>query len=379
MRQPDAGRCAPLSVLVLLLLATAPAGADTVFFRHGTRLECKVEGETPEGLRVLLPDAADVPSGLGAPSAADGAETPIPPSAILDPETIERIEYDFESRTAALEPDDWQGHYDLGRWAEERGMRRRALMQYLYVQGKEGVPTEVYLRIGRLYEAVRPPAPKQAAAAYRRYLHLAPEASDASGVREALERLETAGEADPSDTPDPSGAVAPPAGAAREGDWLEAGDWQRDGWGNEGSARTVENTAAGDDRVLELRYRTGDHDKAAFTRTVRQNLSNARQIVFDVYNPENHPVKIAVALTTLPGYTWYESGVRTAQPGGWTTGIAFNLTRETWKSEASNWAFKTSPGNLERVERMSVLVYNPRNSGVLYLDRIHFEEETPAE
>jgi hypothetical protein len=390
MRHPAAGRHAPLLLVLLPLVAAAPARADTVIFRHGTRLECKVVARTEGGLRVLLPDAAPAEAAAADPDAPAGeGERPLP-YAILDPGTIARIDYDFESRTEALEAEDWQGHYGLGLWAEEMGMRRRALMQYLYVQGKPDVPPEVFVRIGRLYEAVRPPEPEEAAAAYRRYLRLSPGGGAAEEAREGLARL-----AKEAAEPDGGSGIRqeergvgtrrPPGGSLLvspddvPADGLETGAWQRAGWGNEGAARMVRNTGGEGDEVQELRYRAGSNDKAAFTRSIQQDLSAAAALVFDVYNPTDREVKLAVALTTLPGYTWFESRVRTVAPRSWTIGVRFDLTREVWKEEATGWRYVSKPRNLDNVQRLSILIYDRQNSGTLYLDRVRFEQEPPPE
>ena len=75
--------------LLILLLAGAGlwptfARADAVVFKKGTRLECKVVGDTPEGLLVIL-----------------GNENR--GSMVIDRSTVDHIEYDYDSRLAAIE------------------------------------------------------------------------------------------------------------------------------------------------------------------------------------------------------------------------------------------------------------------------------------
>ena len=70
--------------LLLVLSCSVVARADTVFFKKGTRLECKVIGHTPEGLLIIL-----------------GNEDK--GSMVLDRSTIARIEYDYDSRLTEIQ------------------------------------------------------------------------------------------------------------------------------------------------------------------------------------------------------------------------------------------------------------------------------------
>jgi hypothetical protein len=343
-----------LFALMSLTLLTGSAKADTVYFKSGTSLECKVIGEIPEGLLVEL--------------GSDGKA-----SLVLDRATILRIEYDFDSRLDEIRRQEkeagqklWLEHYKLGLWCEERAqmdqsMCDRALDRYLYAKTREGIPDEVWLRLGRMFEHCREPNLREALAAYQEYLRLHPDSGEAAA---AIKRIEDA-------LPQTPGTADPGAPAGADG--METLSWLRQTWGHEGGARGVRDSGNGNTVVLELEFRGGGKDKAAYRLALDKSIENAKALVFDIYNPENKPIKICVALVTGDDYEWYESHAQTVSPGKWLMGMRFDLTLNTWKSKATNWAHRTKPGNLNRARNLLILVYNGKQDGKLFVDDIRFE------
>lgn len=331
--------------LSLFLLLPDAGRSDTVIFRHGTRLECKVEGIRPEGLRVNL-----------------GSEDK--GSLVLDPATVEKIEYDYDSRLDALDEKDYPGHYDLGVWSEDRDMYSQALSRYLYVYGNDAdsVPPELYLRIGRMFEKIKPPKPAEAYRAYGLYLEKRPDSAEA---QMAMKRLE----------PKVAGAKPAADDELTDESGLETRAWKWAEWDNRGTIRTV--TAAGKRRniVLEAEYEGGGKDKAPFVLPLNTDLSGSGALVLDLLNPEKKPIRIGVALITGNGYEWYESESRTVPAGEWAIGMRFDLSRKKWKSKETNWRHTTTPQDLNRARTLVLLVYNGRASGKLYADEIHFKEK----
>jgi hypothetical protein len=341
-------------------LVFPPSGrADTIVFKNGLRLECKVDAVTAEGLRILLGN-----EGKG--------------SLVVELETVERIEYDYDSRLDALEGEDYTGHYALGAWAESNEMPTRALDRYLYAKGKPGVPPEVYVRIGRMFEKVDPPKPEEAYWAFRQYLEAAggttgPDAAPAAGGTDdpwLAEAEERAGR-----IYDALGESLLQASAqqmtAETGLETRAWSWPR--WDNAGEAKTI--AAAGKKRnlVLELDYKGGSHDKTPFALTLEKSLAEVKAIRMDIYNPNPQKVGLALAVITGEGYEWFESRGRVAAPGQWTLGLRFDLTREKWKSKASGWSHTVVPASLDRVRSIVILVYNGNATGTIYIDDIQFE------
>lgn len=349
---------AVFAVIGCLLLAVG-ARADTVFFKSKTSLECKVVGDMPEGLLVILD--------------ARGKS-----SLVLDRSTILRIEYDFASRLKALRKQerengkrDYRAHYELGLWAEERGLydqklNDRALNQYLAVVGKPGVPDEAYLHLGRMYEKSKEPNLGEALRAYQTYLQAHPESAEAAAaVARLTKRL----------AQNPEAANPKPAApSGKEG--METRTWFWDRWSNKGTVRNVLDTGNKSNVVLELSYTGGGKDKASFKLTGknrRNDLSQKKAIVMDVFNPGQRPLQIGIAVVT-GNHEWFESTTKTVPPGKWTLGVRFDLTRKQWKSKATNWVHRTQPANLNNTRRIHILLHNGRENGKIYLDNFGFED-----
>ncbi len=345
--------------LILTAVIGFPAcvHADTVIFKHGTRLECKVDGLTPEGWKVLL-----------------GNEDKA--SIVLDPKTIETVLYDYDSRLDAIEELETVSgqplhlkHYELGVWCEEnavydRNMYDRALNQYLRTRGKEGIPDEVYLRLARMYEMCREPDLAQALAAYREYLKRDPNSIEASA---AIERL----------TPVVAKAAAATKtlpGPVDRNEGLEVKPWTWERWSNKATVSGVQESG-NKTRVLQIDFKGGTKDKAAFSHALRQDLTKKKALLMDVYNPGKKPLRLAVAVVTGPGYEWYESRVDPAPPETWSLGLRFDFTRNThWKSKKTNWVYRTKPADLNNVRSLTILIYNGHTTGKCFIDAIRFED-----
>lgn len=344
-----------LGFLLLLLAGALPARADTVIFTHGTRLECKVEGLGPEGWRVLLgnDDKANM---------------------TIDPATVERVIYDYDSRLDAITALEetagerlYDKHYQLGVWCEENGvydkrMYDRALNRYLYAKGQEGIPDDVLLRLGRMYEQCREPDEAQALKYYRDYLEIHPDSVEAAAAVERLKKtVESQIQKQEPETP----------ASADEG--MEVLPWRLERWGNKGTAVGIQE-AGNNTRVLKLEFKSGNQDKVAFSHPYRGDLTNKRALVMDLYNPGKSPVKISAAIVTGANFEWYESKTQIAKPEAWTLGVRFDLTRSQWKSKATNWVHRAKPEPLNNIRNLVLLVYNNRSEGVLYVDALHFED-----
>ncbi len=349
-----------LPALTLAVFICFSARADTIIFKTGTTLECKVVGDTPEGLLVILGND-------------DSA------SMVLDRSTIARIEYDYDSRLAEIRRHEKaQGrelhseHYRLGVWCEDHGledesMYDRALDRYLYCKGKKGVPDEVYLRMGRMYEKCSTPNLVEAYNAYAEYLKHRPDAVEAEA---AIKRLA------PQITKQPTATPAVPD-KIPAGEGLETATWSWERWSNPGTVRNVKDTGNKRTTVLEMKYRKGGKDKSAFVHRINGDISKKKALLLDIFNPGKHPLSIAVAIVTGGNYDWFESKAVTAGPGQWTLGtkgMRFDLTMKTWKSKATGWRNITRPKNLNATRNLVILIYNRGNQGLVYADNIRFEE-----
>lgn len=342
--------------LLLTLLSCAGASADTVYFKKGTKLDCKVVGYTAEGLLVLLGS-----EGKG--------------SIVLDAASIDHIDYDYDSRLREIEAEEtkhgrklYGRRYELAAWCVEQSaydgeMYDRALAQLLEAAGKPGVPVEAWLLLGKVYEKCSKPDLAAALAAYKQYLALHPDSVEAAAAAARL-RQET--------EPITVTTTAPVTLGKEEG--LETLAWNWEKWSNDGVAGGIVDSANGGTSALKLTYDPGTKFKAAYSCDYTQNLTAKKAVTFDAYNPGTAPVSVAVAVVTGE-YEWFESVTKIVPPGKWELDIRFDLTEKIWKSEATNWrANSCAPRNLDAPKKLYMLVYNGNAKGVVYLDRIKFSD-----
>ncbi len=329
------------------LLLSVCARADTIIFKHGTRLECQVVETSEEGVVVIVGDNPDN-------------------RIVLNPATIDKIEYDFESRFKRLGAEDYRGHYELGLWCEEmvsadEEMALKALERFQYVLGKPDIPDEVYLHLGRMYEYIKPPNEEQALSAYKMYIQAHPESTEAI---EAVARLQEIVEA------------REPTVEKSAAEGLETKQWLHEGWSNPAKVRKLTDVKNNNNVVLELAYEDNTKYKAAFKLLMKDNLSAYGRLVFDVYNDSEQTVPIAVAMVAGQDSLWYEL---TAPAGckrkAWTQNVEIDLQKKNWKSfkmdkQLSN---ATAP-DLKRVYSLLILVFNREKKGKVYIDSIRFEE-----
>lgn len=90
-------------------------------------------------------------------------------------------------RAAALFPDDFATHHNLGRAFHEWGDHRAAVESYLDAIALAPGEAALYLSLARSYEALARPA--DAVAAYARYLEKAPESCRTDEIRTRIEAL----------------------------------------------------------------------------------------------------------------------------------------------------------------------------------------------
>ncbi|MCX7935035.1 MAG: hypothetical protein N3A66_07225, partial [Planctomycetota bacterium] len=254
-------------------------------------------------------------------------------------------------------------------WCEEQGLRdrqmyARALERYLHCKDKPGVPDDVWLRLGRMYEKIEPPNPQEALAAYNEYLKRDPASAEAKAAKERLEAAVAK-------------AAPPPAVDTAKGDGLEVKGWSIQGagnWANQGNVRSVIDTGNNRTAVLQVKYEGSGKDKTAVCLPFQGDLSKAKAIVFDAFNPEKADARLAVAVVTGPAFEWYESRTAVAKAGEWTMGLRFDLTFSNWKCKATGWNHAVKPADLNNVRTLWILIYNGGASGNIYLDSIRIEE-----
>jgi len=135
-------RGSSLQILLLALLLGVPlllgaplaSRADTVFLKHGARMEGHVVKQTKDSVEIDI-----------------GAGTMTIPMS-----TVDRIEEgrspldDFEDRARAMDPGDSQGWLELARWASREGLGTQAFQSYERVLAIDPENPEANRAMGRV-------------------------------------------------------------------------------------------------------------------------------------------------------------------------------------------------------------------------------------
>jgi hypothetical protein len=326
-------------IFFLLLISTLCLSADIVYFKGNTSIECDVIKVTKDNVTVKV---------------AKGLFT-------FSKERVKKIEYDYEKKRTMLGKEDYKGHYELGVWCLNCNQDDNALAQFLYVEGKPGVPDEVYLKLAEIY--LRRDNPKKAVEYYQNYLAKHP---DDELIVKKLENL-TEGE-----TTSPKGEEPKSLKKADEGLEILTG-WRIEKWANPGiisHRKTVQRDV--ENKILKVVYKAKSSDKTAARLQYTTDLTPKKICVMDVYNPDKRVISVAIAFVTNPGYNWYESkGIVLKQ--GWNLNVKFDLTGKDFKSKATNWMFNSKIKNRDNIVQFIVLIYNGTREGTLFFDNVKFK------
>jgi len=152
---------------------------------------------------------------------------------------------------------------------------------------------------------------------------------------------------------------------------IENGPWVVEKWGNPGTA-----TWLNDRKVMKLAYTGGDKEKVVFKRTERYDLAQSGGARLYVYATGEQPPAVSVALISTDANTWHESRPVSLKQG-WNL-LSFSASAKDWKTEATNWAFTTAVSKPNDVRAVSIVAYNGKASGELFVSGMRFELDIAA-
>lgn len=351
-----------LSVSVFLALGFyREAVADTVIFKNGKRLECKVipPEDDSKRIRLVLED--------------EGRS-----SLVVAVDSIEKIDYDYESLLNALDDNAFVEHYKLGVWCLKRKLYKEAIERFLHCLGEAGVPVDIEYMLGQAYEALDAPRYLSARDHYRNFLTSSKDVTFKKECEEALTRVEK---------------IIKEKGLDGKGveelssitDGLEAAGWASPGWGYDAQISSPEVQGAKTaNKTLEVNYLNRDargkvlavnDRKTPVQLRLDKDLENTPVLTLDVYNPEKEEISFSVAFTTGEGYEWFEAPMIKVPADKWLTGLSLNMLKKNWKSKQSNWQHNSAVGNLGKVRALVFVIYNGNKKGKIYFDSIEFKTD----
>jgi hypothetical protein len=154
---------------------------------------------------------------------------------------------------------------------------------------------------------------------------------------------------------------------------IERGAWSMEAWGNSGAADRTLNAP----RMLKVSFIGGEKDKTAFKHLTYFGIARNGKIRMQVYAPIDKAPAIALALNTTQLYEWHESKTFTLKQG-WNT-IEIPVEERVWKTKGTNWEFKARVEPQEEIRAVTLLIYNGKESGALYVYGLHYDPDVLGE
>ncbi|MCX7804639.1 MAG: hypothetical protein N3A38_05555, partial [Planctomycetota bacterium] len=289
---------------------------------------------------------------------------------------IRTIEYDIAAARARLAPEDYRGHFELGRHALSKNLYKEAIDLFEYAlaavrEGKaegEGIIPDVYRLLGLAWEFAGDPA--KALAAYEDYVRSVP--GDAT-VRKKVEELAAVVRKEDEKKPGPA---APPKPEVPEG--YESSGWALRPWGYLATV-VIRPEAATGNKILTVQGRPADPakpaDKTAFGRVLAPplDLTKTPRLTFKAYNGDKRNLHVAAFFINSAGEQ-YESRQITIRPG-WND-YEIRLDEKSFKSNKNQWQnYELAFEGRQSVRELVFLIYHGTNQQpLLSLDSIFFRQ-----
>jgi hypothetical protein len=348
-------------LLFLLFILFNNLQADTVIFKNGKRLECKVvpPEENTGNIRLILDEKENS-------------------SVVVAVDSIAKIDYDYESMLAALSEDEFVKHYELGVWCIKRQLFKEAIERFLHCHGEGRVPPEIEYYLGQAYENLETPRYLSARDNYKNYLNAGTDKNLKERCLKDLARIEKV-------IKDKNLAEKGEAGLSAIGDGLESASWAAPGWGYMSNiSRPQIEGKKNNNTALEVKYLKRDargkvlpvnDRKAPVQLRLEKDLAETPVLSLDVYNPEKFDIAFTATVTTGAGYEWFESPMIKVPAGKWLTGIKIDLKKKNWKCKKSNWQNTSSVENIAKTRALIFLIYNGNRAGKIYFDSVEFKSK----
>lgn len=147
--------------------------------------------------------------------------------------------------------------------------------------------------------------------------------------------------------------------------------WESENWDNPATV-TIISTHSERKKILQIGYSSKNRDKVAISKLVQQVAIKKPVLVCDVYNDSSKPVGFAVGVSVTDKLVYYESPAVPLPPKQWVNSLSFDLTAPNFKCEKSGWRFNSTPSDLSKITRLTLLVYDHDQKGSIKVDALSF-------
>jgi hypothetical protein len=273
---------------------------------------------------------------------------------------IKNIEYDINTQTEKLKPDDYAGRYKVGLWAMDRAMYAEVIEIFEKLKGQEGPGPDMLKQLALAYEKRQ--QMDKALENYSDYAKLHPE--DA-GVADKVTELNKI--VHPETNVATGEKAKPKVVDGLEGD----GTWVAENWGNVAKVQFSVDPVTGN-KTVAVQSEGGEKDKIAISRTGQPlDLSESHEMVLRVNHNGAQPVAMAFAFINAQG-EFHETKQMRVPPGSWTN-VTVKVDGKTFKANRNN--FKEYDLEIEgkgNIKRIAFLIYSQKPI-LLYMDAVFFK------
>ncbi len=288
----------------------------------------------------------------------------------LSAKLVRAVRPSLDHRLENLKPDDAKGHMELARYCmlAERDEDALRLLRILHAR-KELSNRHLYL-LAMLTD--KSGSHTDALALYRLYKQKGGTNSQALERLALMEKIEAVYNKKRQEALEKTDSLPP----IKDGEEANR-KWKSENtrWSNSTKTQLIsQGSGKRTNKVLQVDVSSGEKDKAIIVLRDRFDLSMKNQLTFYVHNPDMKKLRVSIAVKsrgdTRPVY--YESRANTLVKNDDWKMVNFDLTTQTFKSEASKWAHKVGIENLKDISEVQIQFWNGKRSGTVLLDGIGF-------
>ncbi|NRA36743.1 MAG: hypothetical protein HRU15_01265 [Planctomycetes bacterium] len=348
--------CTLLLLQISVLVYAVDSGAnypDIIFLANGQRMQVLLDKLPEEDSETVI---------LKTPG--DGLIT-------LDLSLIAEIRPGLEYRLKNYDRENIQEMIELSRFCLAAGRKEEALKILSAAHEKQALPTSHLRTLAQLTDQFI--GPEKALVLYKKYRELG--GKDAS----TLIRLEVLEDAISQHKAQIEKIFKENPQSKEITEGLEkSGKWRSENikWANAVTV-TQHGIDMGENRtntVLQAEYLGGDNYKAAAVLQTTIDLREQNQCNFYISNPSDKAIRISIAVKCGSRWNYFESRTKSVPAQAVWEVMTFDLTRKDFKSQATNWAHKSSIDELHAVREIQILIHNEKEDGMLMIDGIGFSK-----
>ena len=326
---------------------------DLVFLANGQSMQVMLEalpGEADKVIDIVTPGGGKMSLELG---------------------LIAEIRPGLDYRLKNYDQEDLEEQRELARYCMAANRKQDALKILKFVNNKKPLPASQLRSLAQLVDEFE--GPKAAIPLYQAYRKLGGKDIAALARLETLEAAIAAHQAKVEEIY----AKNPAAKTISEG--LEKRtNWRSENtkWAKEVSIKNHPIDMGGNriNTVLQVDYKGGEKDKASIVLASKIDIRVQNLFTFYVSNPSSKNLRMSVAVKCGARWDYFESRTKTVPPQSVWTEISFDLKRNDFKSQASEWKHQDKINEPDNIREIQILIHNDHNDGTIMIDGIGFSK-----